>query len=349
MTRARLLLLAAAAGLLVLAACGKKAPEPKVDRATRKALAAQATATLGTLPEMMPGSEADTPQLVALGKALFFEKRLSVTGSQSCNDCHRLDGVSPSGSDGARTSDGARGKPGSRNSPSVKNAGYHVAQFWDGRAKTLEEQAEGPLLNPVEMAMPNGAAVEAVLRAAPEYCESFTAAFPGDTAPITLRNSARALAAFERTLRTRDRLDDFLRGDLDALSHREVAGLQLFLKTGCTTCHNSPTIGANQYQLLGLVKPWDTKDDGRYGVTKDQEDRRKFKVASLRNAVSTGPYFHDGSVDRLDEAVKKMAWHQLGKELTDDEITSIVAFLGALADQSAPLSPPAPSPKGAPR
>jgi len=346
---ARSRLLAAVAAVLVVASCGKKAPEPKIDRKTRKALAEQAKATLGVLPEKMPGAESDTLQLAALGKALFFEKRLSVTGTQSCNDCHRLDGEKPSGADGEATSDGAKGMKGARNSPSVKNAGYHVAQFWDGRAKTLEEQAEGPLLNPVEMAMPNAAAVEAALRAAPEYSERFTAAFPGDTSPITLHNSARALAAFERTLRTHDRLDDFMSGDLDALSHREAAGLQLFLKTGCTTCHNSPTIGANQYQLLGLVKAWETKDEGRFAVTKNEEDRRKFKVPSLRNSVSTGPYFHDGSVDRLDVAVKKMAWHQLGKELTDDEITSIVAFLGALADRSTPVSPPAPSPKGAPR
>ena len=338
MTRPRLL--AAVAAFLLVASCGKKAPEPKVDRASRKALAAQAKATLGILPEKMPGAEADTPALVALGKTLYFEKRLSVTGTQSCNDCHRLDGAHPSGADGEKTSDGARGKAGSRNSPSVKNAGYHIAQFWDGRAKTLEEQAEGPLLNSVEMAMPNAAAVEAALRAAPQYRERFAAAFPGETEPMSLRNTARALAAFERTLRTRDRLDDFLTGDFDALSHREAAGLQLFLKTGCTTCHNSPTIGANQYQLLGLVKAWETKDEGRFAVTKNEEDRRKFKVPSLRNAVSTGPYFHDGSVDRLDEAVKKMAWHQLGKELTDDEIASIVAFLGALADRSDPVLPP---------
>lgn len=342
-------LLAAAAALLVLAACGKEAPEPKVDRAARKALSAQAKSTLGVLPEKMPGAEADTPALVALGRELYFEKRLSVNGTQSCNDCHRLDGERPSGADGERTSNGAKGEKGTRNSPSVKNAGYHVAQFWDGRAKTLEEQAAGPLLNPVEMAMPDAAAVDAALRAAREYREPFAAAFPGETEPISLSNTARALAAFQRTLRTHDRLDDFLNGDLNALTHREAAGLQLFLKTGCTTCHNSPTIGANQYQLLGLVKAWETKDEGRFQVTKNEEDRRKFKVPSLRNAVATGPYFHDGSVARLDEAVKKMAWHQLGKELSDDEIASIVAFLGALADRSAPVSPPASSPKGAPR
>jgi cytochrome c peroxidase len=172
----------------------------------------------------------------------------------------------------------------------------------------------------------------------------FAAAFPGEEEPVTLRNTARALAAFERTLKTRDRLDEFLAGDLDALSHREAAGLELFLKTGCTTCHNSPTIGANQFQLLGLVKPWETKDEGRFAVTGNEEDRRKFKVPSLRNAVATGPDFHDGSVDRLDEAVRKMAWHQLGKELTDDEIASIVAFLGALADRSGPVLAPAAPP-----
>ncbi len=328
--------------VLGLIGCGRKAPEPKVDRATRKALAARAGATFGVLPATMPGADTDTPQRVALGGALFFEKRLSGTGSQSCNDCHRLDGERPSGADEKATSAGVSGAKGARNSPSVKNAGYHVAQFWDGRAMTLEEQASGPILNPVEMAMPSAAAVESVLRAAPEYRERFESAFPGEAEPVTLGNTARALAAFERTLRTRDRLDDFMKGDLDALSHRETAGLQLFLKTGCTTCHNSPTIGANQYQLLGLVKQWDTKDEGRFGVTKNEEDRRKFKVPSLRNAVNTGPYFHDGSVDRLDEAVKKMAWHQLGKELTGDEIASIVAFLGALADRSGPVVPPVP-------
>lgn len=327
--------------VLLAAACRKPAPEPKVDRAARAALAAQARATLGVLPDRMPGSEGDTPERVALGKALWFERRLSVTGTQACNDCHRLDGESHSGAEGRRTSEGARGSLGARNAPSVKNAGYHVAQFWDGRAKTLEEQAAGPILNPVEMAMPDASAAERALRGATEYHDRFAAAFPGEAAPVTLANAARALAAFERTLKTRDRLDDFLGGKLDALSDREAAGLALFLKTGCTTCHNSPTIGGNQFQILGLVKAWETKDEGRYAVTKDEEDRRKFKVPSLRNAVKTGPYFHDGSVDRLDEAVRKMAWHQLGKELTDDEIASLVAFLGALADRSGPVAPPA--------
>jgi cytochrome c peroxidase len=330
------------AALLLAAACRKPAPEPKVDRTARVALAARAKATLGVLPDRMPGSDADTPERVALGKALWFEKRLSVTGTQSCNDCHRLDGESPTGADGRRTSEGARGSRGSRNAPSVKNAGFHVAQFWDGRARTLEEQAAGPILNSAEMAMPDAATVEQALKGAPEYRERFAAAFPGEPEPATLANAARALAAFERTLKTRDRLDDFLGGKLDALSDREAAGLDLFLKTGCTTCHNSPTIGGNQFQLLGLVKAWETKDEGRFAVTKNEEDRGKFKVPSLRNAVKTGPYFHDGSVDRLEEAVRKMAWHQLGKELTDDEIASLVAFLGALADRSGPVAPPRP-------
>jgi cytochrome c peroxidase len=339
----------AVAAALLLAACARRAEEPKVGLAERKALAAQAKTTLGVLPDRMPGAESDTPELVALGRSLWFEKRLSATGTQSCNDCHRLDGDRPTGADGEETSGGAKGTRGTRNSPSVKNAGYHLAQFWDGRARTLEEQAEKPILNPVEMAMPSAAAAEAALRAAPEYAAPFAAAFPGEAGPVTFRNTARALAAFERTLRTDDRLDDFLEGDLDALSHREAAGLKLFLATGCTTCHNSPTVGANQYQLLGLVKAWETKDEGRFAVTRNEEDRKKFKVPSLRNAVATGPWFHDGSVDRLDEAVRKMAWHQLGKELTDDEIASIVAFLGALADRSGPVAPPASSPKESPR
>ncbi len=339
----------AAATLLLLGACRKESPEPSVGRAERQALASQANAKLGVLPERMPGSEADTPELISLGRTLWFEKRLSGNGTQSCNDCHRLDGERPSGADGERTSRGALGERGTRNSPSVKNAGYHVAQFWDGRSKTLEEQAEGPILNPVEMAMPSAAAAEEALRNAPEHREPFAAAFPGEADPVTLRNAARALAAFQRTLKTDDRLDDFLRGDLDALSHREADGLRLFLSTGCTTCHNSPALGANQFQLLGLVKAWETKDEGRFAVTKNEEDRGKFKVPSLRNAVGTGPYFHDGSEDRLDEAVRKMAWHQLGKELTKDEIDSLVAFLGALADRSSPVEPPATPPPAAAR
>ena len=338
MTRPRLL---AALAAVALVACGRKAEAPKVDRAARQALAAQARATLGVLPDRMPGAEADTPELVSLGRTLWFEKRLSVTGTQSCNDCHRLDGPRPSGADGERTSDGARGTKGSRNALSVKNAGFHLAQFWDGRARTLEEQATGPILNPAEMAMPSASAAEAALRAAPEYRDAFGTAFPGTPDPVTLANAARAIAAFERTLKTRDRLDDFLKGDLDALSDREAEGLRLFLKTGCTTCHNGPAVGATQFQLLGLVKPWATEDVGRFAVTKNEEDRGKFKVPSLRNAVRTGPYFHDGSVDRLEEAVRKMAWHQLGKELSDDEIASLVAFLGALADRSGPVAPPA--------
>lgn len=338
MPRPRLLVPAV---VLLAAACRGPAPEPKVDRAARAALAARARTTLGVLPERMPGAEADTPERVSLGRALWFEKRLSVNGTQACNDCHRLDGPDPTGADGHRTSDGARGSRGARNAPSVKNAGYHVAQFWDGRAKTLEEQAAGPILNPMEMAMPDAATAEKALRGATEYHDRFAAAFPGEADPVTLSNAARALAAFERTLKTRDRLDEFLGGKLDALSDREAAGLDLFLKTGCTTCHNSPTIGGNQFQLLGLVKAWETKDEGRFAVTRNEEDRGKFKVPSLRNAVRTGPYFHDGSVDRLEEAVRKMAWHQLGKELSDDEIASLVAFLGALADRSGPVAPPA--------
>jgi cytochrome c peroxidase len=144
-------LLAGAAALLLLASC-RRAPEPRVDRAARRTLAAQAKTTIGALPARMPGAEDDTPALVALGRTLWFEKRLSATGTQACNDCHRLDGERPTGADGERTSSGAKGAKGSRNAPSVKNAGYHVAQFWDGRAGTLEEQAEGPILNPLEMA-----------------------------------------------------------------------------------------------------------------------------------------------------------------------------------------------------
>jgi len=342
-------LLTAVFAALALAGCAKPPANPPPAQPASQAatpastpgeeLQARAAALFKPLPaEMASGQHPSTEARVALGRMLYFDTRLSKNQAISCNTCHDL---ARYGVDGAPTSAGHKGQRGARNSPTVYNAALHIAQFWDGRAKTLEEQAAGPILNPMEMAMPDAATAEKALRGATDYHARFAAAFPGEADPVTLANAARALAAFERTLKTRDRLDDFLGGKLDALSDREAAGLALFLKTGCTTCHNSPTIGGNQFQLLGLVKAWETKDEGRFAVTKNEEDRGKFKVPSLRNAVKTGPYFHDGSVDRLDEAVRKMAWHQLGKELTDDEIASLVAFLGALADRSGPVAPPA--------
>lgn len=295
-------------------------------------LRAKAKELLGPLPDKMPGSENDTPAMVELGRKLYFEKRLSVNNSQSCNSCHVVDNGG-GGVDNEPTSPGAFKKRGGRNSPTTLNAGFHFAQFWDGRAPNLVEQAKGPVLNPVEMAMPNEAEVVKRLTADKEYPGMFAKAFPTAGEKITYGNMAAAIAAFERTLITRDRFDDFQKGDDKALTAQELKGLQLFLTAGCTTCHVGPIIGATTYQKVGLVHPYDTPDEGRSAVTKDEDDKLKFKVPSLRNIALTGPYFHDGTQTSLKDTVKKMAFIQLDRTLTEAEADALVAWLHTLTDK----------------
>lgn len=296
------------------------------------ALRAAAGKVTAPLPERMPGAEHDTRDMVALGKKLFFDPVLSVNRSQSCNSCHRVD-EGRGGVDNEATSPGAFGKRGGRNAPTVLNAGYHLAQFWDGRAATLEDQAKGPVLNPVEMAMPDSAEVIRRLAADAEYPRLFAKAFPDQKPALNYETMARAIAAFERTLRTHDRFDDFLKGSDQALNAAERQGLQLFLTVGCSTCHNGPLLGANAYHKLGLIHPYATKDEGRAAVTKNEDDKLKFKVPSLRNIELTGPYFHDGKLAKLEEAVRTMAFVQLDRKLTDVETRDLTAFLRSLTDK----------------
>lgn len=306
-----------------------------------EALLAQAKTTFGTLPDRMPGSEGDTGEMVALGKRLYFDTAISVNGTQSCNTCHPVDGGRP-GADNLPTSPGALGKMGTRNSPTVFNAGLHKLQFWDGRAKDLIEQAKGPILNPDEMAMPNPDHVITQIRLDASYADDFAGAFPSDPAPVSFDNVARAIAAFERTLITRDRFDDYLRGDVNALTAEEKRGLRLFINTGCISCHRGPLVGAELLQKVGVFNPYEnTEDIGRQKVTGRAGDRFVFKVPSLRNVSRTAPYFHDGRVVSLADAVEKMAWMQLDRKLTPEETQLIVKFLTALADTG--TVPPAPS------
>jgi cytochrome c peroxidase len=297
-----------------------------------KALRTQALELIGPIPEKMPGCDKDTPALVQLGKELYFETALSKNNSQSCNTCHRVD-ENRGGVDNDPTSKGAFGERGGRNSPTTLNAGFQFAQFWDGRADDLKAQAKGPVLNPVEMAMPEEAEVVKRLNALPKYQGMFKAAFPGDPAPVTYDNMAHAIAAFERTLVTRDRFDDFLKGDDKALTATELKGLNQFLTQGCTTCHYGPVLGGQVYQKVGLVNPFPSDDKGRSVVSKDEDDDFKFKVPMLRNIAITQPYFHKGQITTLEDAVRKMGWHQLGKEFTDEEVRSLVAFLKTLTDK----------------
>jgi len=268
---------------------------------------------------------------VKLGRMLYYDPRLSKNQDISCNTCHDL---AKYGVDGRQVSDGHRGQKGTRNAPTVYNAAGHFVQFWDGRAPDVEEQAKGPVMNPVEMAMSSDKAVVAVLKSMPDYVDAFKKAFPADKDPVTLENTARAIGAFERGLMTPSRWDKFLNGDQAALSNAEKAGFNKYMEAGCQACHAGPYLGGEVYQKLGFVKPYpDTSDAGREAVTKQESDRLVFKVPSLRNIDKTQPYFHTGKVATLPEAVKEMGEYQLGKQLKDDEVASIVTFLRTLTGE----------------
>lgn len=302
-----------------------------VHAADNSALRSQANMFFKPLPATMPGSENDTPAKIALGEKLYFETALSVNGTQSCNSCHRLD-EKLGGVDNKKFSDGAiKGKIGGRNSPTTWNAGLHFVQFWDGRAATLADQAKGPILNPVEMAMPSEkAAVDALKKAG--YSAEFDKAF-GQKNALTYDNLAQAIAAFERTLISKDRFDEFLKG-ADNLNAQELAGLKAFMDNSCTMCHNGSTLGGQMYQKAGLVKAYpNQKDQGRFDVTGNEADKMMFKVPSLRNISKTAPYFHDGLATNLEDAVKIMGEYQLGRKIDDKTAADIVAFLKTLDNQ----------------
>lgn len=290
--------------------------------------AEEAKGYFGALPAIADNpSNPATPEKVALGKALYFDPRLSKSAFISCNSCHNL---ATSGVDGLPISLGHRWQIGRRNAPTVLNAALHVAQFWDGRAADVEEQAGMPILSPSDMAS-SQELVLTRLRSIPEYVAKFSAAFPGEGEPLTYKNVAKAIAAFERTLVTPSRFDRFLRGDGSALSKKERAGLSSFVSFGCVECHNGAAIGGGSMQKFGKMRlPNGLEDSGRFAVTEKEEDRFVFKVPSLRNVALTAPYFHDGSVWTLEEATQIMADVQLGKKLNLKEAASIAAFLKSL-------------------
>jgi cytochrome c peroxidase len=281
------------------------------------------------LPETVPlKTTGPVEAQVVLGRMLFYDTRLSKSQTIACNSCHDLSNY---GVDGEPTSEGFKGQRGDRNSPTVYNAAAHFVQFWDGRASDVEAQAKGPVLNPVEMAMSSAEAVIAVLESMPEYVAAFKRAFPKEGKPVTYDNMALAIGAFERGLLTPSRWDKFLNGDKAALTAEEQAGFHAFVSAGCSTCHAGALLGGNLFQKIGVMKPYpDASDPGRYKVTRVESDKMMFKVPSLRNVAKTAPYFHNGKVATLDQAVAQMADYQLDKQLPASEISSIVAFLNAL-------------------
>lgn len=337
------ILVAASSAAAVLAACEKKkAPPTQETTPSASASAAPAASTaakvtidkdmlsaFGPLPAAMTSDKNPiTEPKVELGRMLYYDKRVSRDGDVSCETCHQLDKF---GVDHLPVSLGEKKQKGTRNAPTVYNAAGHLAQFWDGRSPDVEDQAKGPVLNPVEMGMKGAGAVEKRLSAIPGYVAAFKKAFPGEKNPVTFDNFAKAIGAFERKLVTPSPWDQFLAGNAKALTDKEKQGFRTFVETGCPTCHTGVYVGGSMFQKLGLVKPWpDQKDQGRFKVTKKDQDRMMFKVPSLRNVAETAPYFHDASAKTLEQAVRMMAEHQLGKKLDDAQVASIVAWLKSL-------------------
>ncbi len=291
----------------------------------------------------LPSAPAVAPAMAELGKMLFFDPRLSKSGAISCNSCHNL---ATGGVDNLTSSIGHGWQIGPINSPTVLNAGLHLAQFWDGRAADLKEQAGGPIANPGEMASSHTLAVQTI-QSISGYASHFKAAF-GDE-KVDIDRITTAIASFESTLLTPGaKFDRWLGGDDNALTAEELRGYEHFKQKGCVGCHAGPVIGGEMYQKFGLVHPYtrDTKNVGRFAVTKQPQDKFVFKVPSLRNIELTYPYFHDGSVWTLSEAVDVMAWHQLGIKLSKTENSELVAFLKSLTGQQPRIELPILPPSG---
>lgn len=311
------------------------------------------------LPETPP-IPADNPQSEAkikLGKILYFDPRLSSSGTVSCNSCHN---VMEGGDDSRPNSVGVDGQTGGRGAPTVWNSAFLSVQFWDGRAASLEEQAKGPVTNPIEMGMPDWDTVMARLKSIAGYNTLFQEAF-GEDNPMTADNAVKAIASYERTLITPNSpYDRYVKGDEKALTEQQVRGMKTFAEAGCSACHMGanfsgpsmsmgegffqkfPTIAGSEYDSKYKL----TEDLGRYEVTKKEEDKNMWRVPTLRNIAVTAPYFHNGTVSTLEEAVKVMAKTQLGKELSEAQVADIVAFLNGLTgefpEQTLPRLPATP-------
>src|SRR5690625_1501110 len=279
------------------------------------------------------------------GHMLWFEPRLSSSQILSCNSCHNL---AMGGDDNQETSIGHGWQAGPRNSPTVFNAVLNVAQFWDGRAADLNEQAKGPIQASVEMNNHPDRVLE-TLRSMPEYVERFQSAFPDDDDPLSFNNVTRAIEAFEATLLTPNSdFDQYLNGDSEALTEPQKRGLQTFMNSGCAACHAGVNFGGQQHFPFGVVErpgadvlPQD--DKGRFAVTQTATDEYVLRAVPLRNVALTPPYFHSGKVWDLDQAVGIMGVSQLGRELSSPEIEDIVAFLWSLNGEKPEVSlPPLP-------
>lgn len=284
----------------------------------------------GNDPAAPKAKAKSTPELVALGNALYHSEHLSVKGNLSCASCHDLSNY---GVDNKPTSPGSTGENGDRNTPTTYNAFRHFRQFWDGRAESVEEQAIMPVTNPIEHGLADANAVVAKIKEKDDLVGMFQKAFPGQGEPVTADNFGAAIGAFERTLVTKSKFDAYLDGNNKAMSNEELLGLKTFMDVGCTQCHMTRLLGGHTYQKLGVLKPYTGKDTGRMKVTGQESDKYMFKVPSLLNVEKTAPYYHDGSIATLEDAVKDMASNQLNKKLKPEQVEALVAFLKALTGE----------------
>ena len=331
----RPLLLAGAALALATPAMAQDAP---LDNAALRVLAQENFAPVPAEPQpigksdISPEGHAITPEKVALGKMLYFDPRMSASQLIACSTCHNL---GMGGVDDQQTSIGHGWQKGPRNAPTVLNAVFNIAQFWDGRAPDLAEQAKGPVQAGVEMNN-TPETVVATLNSMAGYVDAFKAAFPEEAEPVSFENFAHAIEQFEATLITPNAaLDRFMAGDDAALGDAQKRGLQAFVETGCANCHNGVNIGGQDYFPFGVVQKPGAEilpegDEGRFAVTRTAGDEYVFRAAPLRNIALTAPYFHSGQVWDLKQAVAIMSDAQLGQELTPAQTDDIVAFLDAL-------------------
>ncbi|WP_425051934.1 cytochrome-c peroxidase [Psychromarinibacter sp. S121] len=341
--RSKLAVLAATTAL----ATGSFATTAAAQETTTEELREWALEMFQPLPSTTPAiaDNPASPEKVELGKALYFDPRMSASGVFSCYSCHNL---ATGGDDNLETSVGHGWQKGPRNAPTVLNAVLNIAQFWDGRASDLKEQAKGPVQAGVEMAnTPDN--VVAMLNSMPAYVSMFEAAFPDETDPASFDNMAKAIEVFEATLITPAPFDAWLNGDDAALDADATAGLELFMDKGCIACHAGVNLGGQDYYPFGLVeKPGadvlPEGDKGRFAVTETVDDEYVFRAAPLRNIGVTAPYFHSGKVWDLETAVEIMAESQLGEPVTEEEAGLIVAFLqsltGEVPDVTVPVLPP---------
>lgn len=333
-------------------------PKVKQEQSDAKAVSKEATepTSLGITPPLptqvkSPADNPTTPAKVELGKKLFFDPRLSLTGTVSCNSCHN---IMEGGDDGRPSSMGIHGRLGPRNAPTVWNSAFQASQFWDGRSPSQEDQAKGPVVASPEMGMPNHDEAIERIAAIPGYRAEFGRVF-GEDKPVTIDNAVKAIAAFERTLITpKSPYDRYVKGDKKALSDQQIRGMNLFDSIGCTECHSGPAFNGwevsdmepsfqefPRFAASEFVKHFRLDSDlGRYEATKQDADKHYFKVPTLRNITITAPYFHNGAVESLSDAVRVMAETELDAELSNKEVADIVAFLKSLEGEFPEITMP---------